>query len=76
MSNEGIGSVSVTAFPGGHEAVELRSGDTVRDAVERAGFEAASGRAWQVQINGGAATMDSTIQNGDRITLTEQIKGN
>lgn len=76
MSNEGIGSVSVTAFPGGHKAVELRSGDTVADAVESAGFEAGAGRGWQVQVNGSAANLDTTLQNGDRVTLTEQVKGN
>lgn len=76
MSNarEGIGSVSVTAFPGGFAAVELFDGDTVETVAERGDFELRSGHRFQV--NGVDATRNTAVRNGDRITITEQVKGN
>lgn len=73
MNEAAIGSVSVTAFPGGFKTAALHEGDTVADAIERAGF---GGGNWTVQVNATPASRSTQLENGDRITLTEQIKGN
>lgn len=68
--------VTVTAIPGGVEAVTLQEGDTARSVIERSGFKAERGGNWTVRINGVQASLDTKVQDNDRIILTEQIKGN
>ena len=71
--NQNLGSVSVTSFPGGQEAVVLEGGDTVASVVERADF---STSGFQITVNAQPATADTAVRNGDRIVLTRQVKGN
>lgn len=72
MANEG--SVVVTAFPGGAKAVVVPEGGiSVAAAIEQAGFAT---RNWSVRVNGVESNRDACVRHGDRIALTEQIKGN
>ena len=73
MNNEVAGSVTVTAMPGGVKAIAINEGDTVGAVIERSGFAAGNS---VIRVNGAIVGSSHELGNGDRVTLTEQIKGN
>lgn len=65
-------TVRVGKLPGVLTEVALETGATVKDAVEFAGVDPTG---FQVNVNGEAATDDTTVADGSTILLVKKIKG-
>jgi sulfur carrier protein ThiS len=66
-------NVSVGKFPSTPEDVQLSDGATVSQALEAAGLDS---HGWEVRVNGGVATADTAVNDGDVVLLMKQIKAN
>jgi sulfur carrier protein ThiS len=66
-------SVQVGKFPGRLTPVAVDHGDTVADVLRHAGLVKGN---YDLKIGGDPATLDTEVQDGDLVLLTEPIKGN
>jgi sulfur carrier protein ThiS len=66
-------AVTVTVVPGSTKAVLLHEGATVNDALDAADVPSSG---FQIRRNGEAVSLDATVEHGDRLVLTRQVKGN
>jgi len=67
-------AVRVTPVPGQPMIVTLPPGSTVRKVCEVAAITPSSDLTYQV--NAVPATLDSTVKDGDRVTIAMGAKGN
>jgi sulfur carrier protein ThiS len=66
-------AVTVTVVPGSTKAILVNENATVADALDTADVPSAG---FQVRRNGEAVSLDATVEHGDRLVLTRQVKGN
>lgn len=68
-------SVEVVKLPTARRTVQLFEGDSVvRALVEAFGDEDYS--KYSIVVNGGTASLETRLHNGDSITISRMIKGN
>ena len=65
-------SVTVVQAPSTVKSVTLQDGDTVRDAIAAAGFDA---DGQEIRVDGERVNLDDTVDAGERVILTKRIKG-
>ena len=73
MPTEATLPVSVTQVPGRRVPVLVEEGATVADAIRAAGV---SSEGMQVRLAGEQVDTDRTVEAGDQVVLSRQIKGN
>lgn len=66
-------TVKIVRVPGAVTELELNNGATVSDALSAAGLSASG---FKLSVNGEAADTSDELENGDRVTLAKDAKGN
>lgn len=65
--------VKVSTVPGTIKELALEDGASVTDAVEAAGLSLSG---FTITINGSSGSHSTRLQDGDRVVLTKNAKGN
>lgn len=67
-------SIKVARIPGNIAIVELEDGACASDALVKAGIN--TDRNDHLKVNGVSAALDRVLVDGDRVTISQEAKGN